>query len=112
SMLSAGLKLYLETWRTQLGIELQPEDKLAFKQGTLKGYKWVFGGRVGIEWADCPADFGVLEQVFLARNRDQHPGHITTQSVHHHPSDLEKFAEPFFLSETDRKILADAPELA
>jgi hypothetical protein len=113
SMLSASLKLYFETWRAHLGIELRPEDRRVLeKQGPLKGYKWIFGGRLGIEWADCPADFVVLEQIFLARNRDQHPDQITTQSVHHHRSDLQKFAEPFFLSHTDRKILADDPELA
>jgi hypothetical protein len=54
----------------------------------------------------------VLKQIFLARNRDQHPGHITTQSIHHHRSDLEKFPEPFFLSDADRKILVTDPELA
>ena len=70
-----------------------------------------FGETLSIEWANCPADFTVLEQVFLARNRDQHPGSITTQSVDYHQSDLERFAEPFFISDTDSKILAD-PELA
>ena len=77
-----------------------------------QGYKWIFGARLGIEWADCPADFAVLEQIFLARNRDQHPDRITTQSVDHHRGDLEKFAEPFFLSDADYKILADDPEFA
>ena len=113
SMLSASLKLYFEAWRARLGIELEPEEKLVLKKhGILKGYKWIFGARLGIEWADCPTDFAVLEQIFLARNRDQHPDHITTQSVHHHRSDLEKFAKPFFLSDADCKILADDPELA
>ena len=43
----------------------------------------------------------------IARNRDQHPDHIGTQTVSHHRSDLEKYAEPFFLSDTDCKILAE-----
>ena len=112
SMGSAALKLYLETWRAQLGIDLRPADIAVLKKhGVLKGYKWIFGERLSIEWVDCPADFAVLEQVFLARNRDQHPGRITTESVDHHQSDLERFAEPFFMSDTDRKIFAD-PELA
>jgi hypothetical protein len=113
SMLSAYLKLYFDTWRAHLGIELQQEDKLVLRNhGVLKGYKWIFGGRLGIEWADCPADFAVLEQTFLARNRDQHPDHITTQSVDYHRRDLERLAKPFFLSDSDYKILADDPELA
>jgi hypothetical protein len=113
SMLSASLKLYFDTWRAHLRIELQPEETCVLKRhGVLKGYKWIFGSRLGIEWANCPADFTVLEQIFLARNREQLPDYITTQSVGHHRSDLEKYAEPFFLSDTDRKILAEDPEFA
>jgi hypothetical protein len=112
-MLSASLKLYFDTWRVRLKIELQPEDKRVLKKhGALKGYKWIFGRDLGIEWADCPADFAVLEQMFLARNRDQHPDCITTQSVGHHQSDLEKYVEPFLLSDADRKILVEDPEFA
>lgn len=110
SMLSASLKLYFDTWRAHLGIDLRQEDKQALKHGVLKGYKWIFGGRLCVEWADCPVDFALLEQIFSARNRDQHPDHIGTQAVSHHRSDLEKYAEPFFLSDTDCKILADDPE--
>jgi hypothetical protein len=112
SMGSAVLKLYFETWRAQLRIDLRPAElSLLKKHGVLKGYKWIFGERLSIEWVDCPADFTVLEQVFLARNRDQHPDHITTESVDHHQSDLERFADPFFMSDADRKVFAD-PELA
>jgi hypothetical protein len=110
SMSSAALKLYFE-WRDQLGIELRSADiSLLKKHGVLKGYKWIFGERLSIEWIDCPADFTVLEQVFLTRNRDQHPGRISTQSVDYHQSDLERFEELFFMSDTDSKIFAD-PEL-
>ena len=45
-------------------------------------------------------------------NRDQHPDCITTQSVGHHQSDLEKYVEPFLLSDADRKILVEDPEFA
>jgi hypothetical protein len=38
SMLSAGLKLYFDTWRARLGIELEPAEKSVLKkQGVLKG---------------------------------------------------------------------------
>ena len=53
----------------------------------------------------------MIEQVILARIRDQHPDSITRQSVSHRREDLAKFAHPFFMSETDQKIFAD-PELA
>jgi hypothetical protein len=76
SMLSAALKLYFNTWRTHLRIELQPSEKTLFnKHGFLNGYKHVLAERLSIKWAECPPDLAVLEQVILARIRDQHPRH-------------------------------------
>lgn len=47
SMLSAALKLYFNTWRAHLRIELQPSKKMLFnKHGFLNGYKHVFAERV------------------------------------------------------------------
>jgi len=112
SMLSAALKLYLNTWRAHLRIELQPSEKKLFnKHGFLNGYKQLLAERLSIKWAECPADLAVLEQVILARNQDQHPDSITRQSVNYRREDLAKFAQPFFMSETDQKIFAD-PALA
>jgi hypothetical protein len=108
SMLSASLKLFLNTWCNQLGLVLTQSDKSVLKlRGTIAGFKHIFNERLGTEWTECPADFAVLEQVFLARNRDQHPDTITRQSVSHRSSDLKRFSEPFFMSDIDRKILAD-----
>jgi hypothetical protein len=111
SMLSAGLKLYFNTWCSHLHIETQQSEQALFKNGFLDGHKRLLGGRLGIEWSECPADFAVIEQVILARIRDQHPDSITRQSVSHRREDLAKFAHLFFMSETDQKIFAD-PELA
>ena len=111
SMLSAALKLYFNTWCSHLRIKTLPSEKALFKNGFLDGYKQLLGKRLSIEWSECPADFAVLEQVILARIRDQHPNSITRQSVSHRREDLAKFPQPFFMSETDQKIFAD-PELA
>ena len=111
SMLSAALKLYFNTWRSHLRIETQPSEKALFKNGFLDGFKQLLGEKLSIEWSKCPADLAVIEQVILARIRDQHPDSITRQSVTYRREDLAKFAQPFFMSETDQKIFAD-PELA
>jgi hypothetical protein len=112
SMLSAQLKLYFITWCSHLHIKTQKsEEALSKKKGFLDGYKQLLSKRLGIDWTECPANFAVIEQAILARNRDQHPDSITRQSVHHRRDELARFAQPFFLSETDQKIFAD-PELA
>jgi hypothetical protein len=91
SMLSAALKLYFNTWRAHLCIELQPSEKTLFnKHGFLNGYKQLLGERLSIEWSECPTDLGVIEQVILARIRDQHPDSITRQSVTHRREDLRR----------------------
>ena len=81
SMLSASLKLYLETWRRELGIDCT-EFKSTFRnKGVLRGYRECFERRLQLKWDECPADFDILEQVILARNRDQHPEHIARLAV-------------------------------
>ncbi len=69
-----------------------------------------FGDVLKLSWDDCPADLGLIEQITLARNRDQHPERISTMNVDHTRKDREKHPYLFFVSETDRKKYAD-PEL-
>lgn len=112
SMLSSTLQLYFKTWETELRIQWEPEErKKAFKTGFVQGYKVCFGDVLKLSWADCPADFELLEQVVLARNRDQHPDRITSMGVKHSKSDWEKRAHLHFLNEP-AKIMATDPEMA
>lgn len=112
SMLSASLHLYFKTWESELGIEWQPgERKKAFKNGFLHGYRTYFGEVLKIDWDECPANLDILEQVTLARNRDQHPDHITMLYVTHAPADRTKFRQLFFVGDFEKRMLADA-ELA
>ncbi len=111
SMLSPSLQLYFKTWESKLGISCNKEERnRAFRNGFLHGYRTCFGEVLGLSWDDCPADFALLEQVTLARNRDQHPEHITTMRVNHTPKDRQKHPHLFFVSETERKMYAD-PEM-
>ena len=58
-------------------------------------------------WSVCPADLDVIEQIILAKNRDQHPEQITTMRVKHGTADLKKHPRPVFMSESDRDLLDD-----
>lgn len=108
SMLSPSLQLYFRTWESELRIRWnEKERKLAFKGGFLRGYQACFGKAVGLTWEECPADLELIEQITLARNRDQHPGDITSMRVDHAQKELEKYPHPFFVSEIERKMNAD-----
>ena len=107
SMLSPSLELYFRTWEKELGVtwksgELKSEIK---KKGFLQVYRNCFEKMLGISWDRCPADLEIIEQITLARNRDQHPDEITSMRVMHKDYDLKKYPRPFFMSEFDRDLL-------
>ena len=111
SMLSASLQLYFKKWESELGIRWKKgERKSAFKRGFLQGYRTCFEEVLGLSWELCPADLILIEQVILARNRDQHPERISTIRVTHAETDLEKYPLPYFMNEFDRKVHSD-PEM-
>lgn len=66
-----------------------------------------FEGVLNISRQDCSADLGVIEQVTLARNRDQHPEEITTMRVVHSKTDRERHGQLFFMSEQDIAMFND-----
>ncbi len=111
SMLSPSLQLYFITWEQQLGVRWEEgARRKAFKKGFLEGYMIRFEDVLGISRDDCPANLGIIEQVTLARNRDQHPDEITTMRVKHSKSDRERHGTLFFMSEHDRAMFSD-PEM-
>jgi len=112
SMLSPSLHLYFKAWEKQLGVRWEKgERERVFKKGFLNGYQICFGSVPGVSWDECPADLALIEQITLARNRDQHPEWIDTMHVHHGQKDLEKYPRPFFISETERRMstVSDMP---
>lgn len=81
------------------------ERKRAFRNGYLDGYRICFEAVLKQSWEDCPADLALVEQVTLARNRDQHPDEIVTMRVSHARADLSKYPPPIFMSDFDRARL-------
>ncbi len=109
SMLSEALKLYFKTWEQELRIVwANPEEKrAAFKNGFVQGYRTFFGAVLDAAWEGCPADFGIIEQITLARNRGSHPEHIASILSRHSPDDRAKFPNLLFVSETERKMFSE-----
>ena len=111
SMLSSSLQLYFKTWESELRIRWEEgERERGFKKGFLQGYQIFFGKVLKLSWDDCPANLGLIEQITLARNRDQHPELISTMRVDHSRNDREKHRHLFIVSETEQKMYAD-PEI-
>jgi hypothetical protein len=97
SMLSAALQLYFKTWERKLRLSCGRDFSAAFKKdGLVGGYQACLAERVGIDWRCCPADLPIIEQVVLARNRDQHPENITMVRVSHAEKDWQRYPQLFF----------------
>jgi hypothetical protein len=104
SMLSSSLKLFLKAWVNRLEKAHGMKFSVNFKRkGWFNGYKQIFV-KLQLPLDECPADFDVVEQVTLARNRVQHPDDLTDLNVKHSASDLKRFPKPFFASEAEIKM--------
>ena len=102
SMLSASLNLYFLTWEKEPSIRwADGERKSAFRNRHLNRFETILEQG----WEGCPADLDLVNQITLARNRDQHPDKIMTLRVRHASADLNKYPRPFFMSEFDQALL-------
>lgn len=106
SMLSASLQLYLKAWDRNLGLQCgAPQFNAASKgKGWIGRYRQCHAERLGFDWEECPADLAIIEQVVLARNRDQHPDRLTTLRVQHEKNDLARHPRPFFLNDKEAEL--------
>ena len=114
SMLSASLQLYFKTWEHELRLSCGKDFSADFKkEGLVGGYRACLTECAGIDWSCCPVDFAIIEQVVLARNRDQHPESIGTVRVSHAKKDLHRHPRPFFLSESESQLFqeSDSPSM-
>ena len=103
AMLSESLKLYFQQWERQLRIRnacVKHFPKIFKEQGFVAGYTACFNFVVGIDWNDCPADMGIIEQIVLARNHTQHAGD-TWPNITHPEDTREKYPNPFFATPDD-----------
>lgn len=110
SMLAAVFHLYFKTWERQIGIPVDASLNADFKNGWLHGYKAYFARHFRIRFEDSPSKLGVLEEIILVRNRDQHPESITMDSSHYSNSDLKKLSHPLFIDTNDASLFSEAEE--
>jgi hypothetical protein len=108
SMLSGSIQIYFKEWKKLLGITMTNEEQRAFfNNGILHGYRAVYEYFTKLSWSNSGANLGILEQVILARNNDQHPENIHTMHAYHKERDHEKYPDLFFLSERDKRSSGD-----
>ena len=111
SMLSASLQLYFKTWERNLGLSCGKTFKAEFRDGGIVGgYRACLASCADIDWSQCPADLEIIEQVVLARNRDQHPESITSARVTHAEKDRQRFPRPFFMNEREAVLFEEDDE--
>lgn len=110
SMLAAVFHLYFKAWERQIGIPVDASLKADFKNGWFNGYRAYFALHFRIRFEDSPSKLGVLEEIVLVRNRDQHPESIAMDSSYYSKSDLKKLPHPFFIDENDASLFSEAEE--
>ncbi len=104
SMLSSSLHLFLKTWVSRLEDELGINFTVDFKKrGWFNGYREIFT-IMEFPLNECAANYDIVEQITLARNRVQHPEDLTDLRITHSETDLRKFPRAFFVSEAEMKI--------
>ena len=109
-MTSDALKIYFETIRTRvIRFSFNDEEiKLGKNSGFIAKYQKAFGDILATDFSDCPADFSVIEQVVLARNRAQHGEHSMSHVPTHDNKTLEKYPQPFFADKAEHKMWMDS----
>lgn len=113
SMVASSLQLFLNDWvRYRLEKRGEPQYKRKHTKGWFHAYRKILE-KVGLDLTACPADLELIEQAVLARNRGQHPDSLTMLQIIHSKSDLAKYPNPYFVSETDQRVIeADNGELS
>ncbi len=111
SILSDSLKVYFETLKRvviRFDISFAPGEPNSFRRdGFVPAYRQVLGEILDTDWSNCPADFAVIEQIVLARNRASHGRTLTTLHIRHGRDTLSKFPTPFFTSEEEAGAWAE-----
>ncbi|RLA51131.1 MAG: hypothetical protein DRR42_11175 [Gammaproteobacteria bacterium] len=104
SMLASSLKLFLNDWVCRIEPRDKPYKRTSGNRGWFHAYKIILKD-VGLNLQECPADLELIEQVILARNRGQHAESLINLRTTHSENDLKKYPSPYFVSETDKRII-------
>ncbi len=106
SLLSDALKLYLNLLqRGQLRFAFTEREAKRLKNQFIPTYKDALGEIFATDWSEANVDFGVIEQVMLARNRGQHGTDLTSFVITHDKRTLKSHPVPFFVSAAEARSL-------
>jgi hypothetical protein len=112
SLVSVVLQEYLAALTDQLGLGKPPKIK---GKGIFQRYCQLILEKTGVDITMLGADYDLVEEIFLARNRIQHGGDIGTNSVYQDKDYAKKYPRAEFANrswieamghETDREIIA------
>jgi len=105
SLLSDSLKLYFAALQERvIGFSFKSK-KTAFRNGFPAAYRAALGEILDTDWSDCPADWDIIEQIVLARNRGQHGECLTSIRPTYDRAMLEKHPRPIFVSKAELSCL-------
>lgn len=107
SLLSDSLKLYFNTLQKRvIGFSFDEQEKAVSKQqGFPAAYRLALSAILDTDWSDCPADFAIIEQVVLARNRGQHGEDISSFRSTYDAAMVAKHPRPLFASTEEMSCL-------
>jgi hypothetical protein len=105
SMLADTLKLYLNALKDSIGFRFDEEEiSVCNKGGFVAAFRMALGEILDTDWADCPVNFDIIEQVVLARNDHAHGGQLSSFHVPHNSKSLRKHRRPFFANERELQL--------
>lgn len=104
SMLSDTLKVYFKELERQFGfVPTEEFQKKVFKQkGFVEAYKELLTEILDTDWADCPVDFGIIEQIVLTRNQTQHGDALHSFDIAYNQKAIKKHPNLHFVGEQDK----------
>jgi hypothetical protein len=81
------------------------------KQGWLAGYKEHFAQHFQIDFDISPTNFGIIEEIILARNRIEHPSSIISRRTQYSDDDIQKLQNPYFVNEIEASLFMNEDEV-
>ena len=116
ALLSDALKIYFNTlqhrtigfpFANEVGGSSCATDSIP-KGSFVSKYKEVLAEILDTDWKESGIDFGVIEQVVLARNITQHGKTLLSFHARHDPHTLRKYPNPVFATEWEVRAWQEA----
>jgi hypothetical protein len=81
------------------------------KGNWVRGYSEIFEAHADVAASSSPVDMNLLEEVVLTRNSTQHAEDITALTASYRETDLKRYPNPTFISESERQLIDSFSQL-